>query len=270
MNRLFHAIDEFLRGHGVFAVDAPLTHRLRWLIVLLVTCGLFYGAVMGAYSGLAPSRVHQLLYSGVKVPLLLLATFALCLPSFFVINTVAGLREDFGQVLRAVVATQSCVTVVLASLAPFTAMWYLSCADYQSAILFNTLMFGIATIATQVVVRRYYRPLIRRSPRHRQLLRFWFVLYAFVGIQMGWVLRPFIGDPNLPVAFFRSGAWGNAYVVLAHMIIGVVKRWDIGPPLRTWLCCGVLPLTLLFAGFYLYHVLREKYRVEPPPNRSHG
>jgi hypothetical protein len=262
MSALLHAIDDFLRGRGVFAPDAPLTHRLRWLIVLLVACGLFYGAVMGTYSGLTLSRIHQLFYSGIKVPLLLLATFALCLPSFFVINTVAGLREDFGQVLRAVVATQSCVTVVLASLAPFTVVWYLSSADYQSAILFNTFMFGVATVATQVVIRRYYSPLIRRSPRHRQLMRFWFVLYAFVGIQMGWVLRPFIGDPDLPVAFFRSGAWGNAYVVLAHMIVGVVGRWNVGPLLRTWLGCGVLPLTLFFAGFYLYHVLRERHRVE--------
>lgn len=260
MRTLFHAIDDFLRGRGIFAPDAPLASRLRWLLALVVLCGLFYGAVMGAYSGLAPGRLHQLLYSGVKVPLLLLATFLLCLPSFFVINTVAGLREDFGEVLRAVIGAQSCVTVVLASLAPFTAVWYLSSADYQSAILFNAAMFGVATIAAQVVVRRYYAPLIRRSPRHRQLLRFWFLLYAFVGIQMGWVLRPFIGDPDIPVAFFRSGAWGNAYVVLARLIVRVAGRWNIGPLLETWLGCGVLPLALIFAAFYIYHVLREKHR----------
>lgn len=268
MGAVLHAIDEFLRGRGVFAVDAPLAHRLRWLFVLLITCGLFYGAVMGAYSGLTPSRLHQLLYSGVKVPLLLLATFALCLPSFFVINTVAGLREDFGQVLRAVVATQSCVTVVLASLAPFTAVWYVSSADYQSAILFNAVMFGVATVAAQVVVRRYYGPLIERSPRHRQLLRFWFVLYAFVGIQMGWVLRPFIGDPGQPVAFFRSGAWGNAYVVLARMIVRVVDRWELGPVLWALLSCCVVPLWLIFAALYLYHALHGEPRIDLRQNRG--
>ena len=268
MRTFFQAIDDFLRGRGVFAVDAPLAHRLRGLMTLLVACGIFYGAVMGAYSGLTPSRLHQLLFSGVKVPLLLLATFLLCLPSFFVINTVAGLREDFGQVLRAVIATQSCVTVVLASLAPFTAVWYLSVADYQSAILFNAVLFGVATVAAQVVVRRYYGPLIRRSPRHRQLVRFWFVLYAFVGIQMGWVLRPFIGDPNQPVAFFRSGAWGNAYVVLAGMIARVVDRWDAGWILWGWLGCNVLPMALIFTAFYIYHVLHERHRTDMPPRRD--
>jgi len=270
MTPLLRAIDDFLRGRGIFAPDAPLTHRLRWLLVLLLACGLFYGAVMGAYSGLTPSRLHQLLYSGIKVPLLLLATFALCLPSFFVVNTVAGLREDFGQVLRAVIATQSCVTVVLASLAPFTAVWYLSSDDYQSAILFNAVMFGIATAAAQIVVRRYYGPLIRRSPRHRLILRFWFILYAFVGIQMGWVLRPFIGDPHQPVAFFRSEAWGNAYVVLAHMIVRVVDRSDLAPVLCACLSCCVLPLALIFGLFYVVHLVRVQYLAQTRNNHRAG
>jgi hypothetical protein len=226
MRAFFRAIDDFLRGRGAFAATAPLSGRLAWLFVLLISCGLFYGAVMGTYSGLSPARLHQLLYSGVKVPLLLLATFLLCLPSFFVINSVAGLRDDFREVLRAIVATQSCITVVLAGLAPATAFWYLSCGDYRQAVLFNAVMFGVGNAAAQIVVRRYYGPLIRRTPRHRQLLWAWFFLYAFVGIQMAWVLRPFIGDPSVPVTFFRSEAWGNAYVVFAHLIAGSVTPGD--------------------------------------------
>jgi len=254
MRAFFGAVDDFLHGRGRFAVAAPLSGRLPWLFVLLVSCGLFYGAVMGSFSGLAPGRFQQLLYSGLKVPLLLVTTFLLCLPSFFVVNTLAGLRDDFGQVLRALVATQSCVTVVLAGLAPITAFWYLSCADYDLIILFNMLMFGIATAGAQIVVRRYYGPLIRRSERHRQLLWAWFVLYAFVGIQMGWVLRPFIGDPDLPVAFFRSGAWGNAYVVVGGMVVRAAHRLAPTPFLAvlwiitlSWLAGLIVILHRLFA-----------------------
>ena len=213
---------------------------------------------MGTFSGLTPGRFHQLLYSGLKIPLLLLATFLLCLPSFFVINTLAGLREDFGRVLRALIGTQSCVTVVLASLAPLTVVWYLSSGDYQLALLFNALMFGVASVAAQVVVHRYYGPLIRRSQRHRQLLWVWFLLYAFVGIQMAWVLRPFIGDPGLPVAFFRSEAWGNAYVVVAQLLVHAVNRTGIAQLLRACLVCCVLPLGLIFVGFRLSGVLRGR------------
>lgn len=36
--------------------------------------------------------------------------------------------------------------------------------------------------------------------------------------QMGWVLRPFIGNPTLPVTFFRAEQWGNAYVEVLETI----------------------------------------------------
>lgn len=258
MRALFQAVDDFLRGRGVFAPEAPLAGRLRWLVVLVILCGPFYGAVMGTFSGLSAGRLHQLLYSGIKVPLLLLATFLLCLPSFFVINTIAGLREDFGRVLRAVIGTQSCVTVVLAGLAPLTAVWYLSSQDYQLALLFNAFMFGVASLAAQIVVRRYYGPLIRRSGRHRQLLRVWFVLYMFVGIQMAWVLRPFVGDPNLPVAFFRAGAWGNAYVVVARLLMHAMSSTGAGSLFWSWTVISLLFLAIVYAAFYSRHVLRER------------
>jgi hypothetical protein len=63
-----------------------------------------------------------------------------------------------------------------------------------------------------------------RNRRHRVLLRTWLVVYAFVGIQMGWVLRPFVGAPGMPVQFFREEAWGNAYVIVARMIWDVITR----------------------------------------------
>jgi hypothetical protein len=191
---------------------------LRRLASVLLAFGLFYGAVMGTFGGITGERLLQVLFSAVKVPLLLVATFALSLPSFFVLNTLLGVRDDFRDALRAITATQAALTVVLASLAPCTVLWYASSADYQSAILFNALMFGIASVASQWHLRRLYAPLIARDPRHRVLLRVWLVVFAFVGIQMGWLLRPFIGNPGEPVRFLREDAWGNAYLTVLQMI----------------------------------------------------
>ena len=224
IRRFLKTMDAFLRGRGRFATDAPIAGRLRWLLLFVVIPGLFYGGVMGTFSGLLPGHHPQLLYSAVKVPMLLLVTFAVCLPSFFVVNTIVGLREDFARALNAVVATQACVTLVLAGLAPVTALFYVSSADYGLAVLFNGIMFGVAALAAQAVVRRYYAALIRRSPKHRLMMYLWFLLYAFVGIQMGWVLRPFIGDPNAPVNFFRTEAWGNAYVVVAGLFAHLFRQ----------------------------------------------
>jgi hypothetical protein len=185
----------------------------RGALALILCFGLLYGALMGTFYGEGQwPRALQAFYSATKVPLLLILTFLLALPSFYVINLLFGLGADFGQALRALMATQAGLTVILASFGPFTVMFYASTTNYDAAILFNGLMFGAASFAAQRLLRRFYAPLIARNPRHRQMARLWLILYAFVGIQMGWVLRPFIGRPDSPTQFFREGAWGNAYV----------------------------------------------------------
>ena len=211
-------------GDGGTAGGRHVPSGLAHLFACVVLFGVAYGGVMGTFGGFRGERILQVLYSGLKVPLLLLVTFALSLPSFFVLNTILGVREDFGRVLRALVAAQAVLAIVLASLAPFTALWYASVGDYEAAVLFNAVMFAVASFAAQAVLRRMYRPLIASSPRHRTLLRAWVVLFAFVGIQMGWVLRPFVGSPNSPTRFFREDKWGNAYVQVAKMASDVLGR----------------------------------------------
>lgn len=38
----------------------------------------------------------------------------------------------------------------------------------------------------------------------RRIFGFWIVIFGLVGAQMAWILRPFIGDPNLPFTWFRE------------------------------------------------------------------
>lgn len=48
-------------------------------------------------------------------------------------------------------------------------------------------------------------------------------VYIFVGIQTGWVLRPFVGDPALPTSFFRKDAFTNSYVDIARILSGKLR-----------------------------------------------
>jgi hypothetical protein len=219
-----HRADGVVRAQLAAALE-PNPGGVIWRLAgLACACGLVYGTVMGSFGGMTGDRAWQVLYSAAKVPLLLLGTFALCLPSFFVLNTLAGLRNDFAAALRALLAAQAGMTLVLCSLAPLTIVWYLTSANYHAAVLFNGLVFGIASLATQSTLRRLYRPLIERHRAHVLLLRLWLALYTFVGIQLGWVLRPFIGLPGSEAEWFRDNAWGNAYVEVLHHLAGLVLR----------------------------------------------
>ena len=217
-------VEDVLRGNVGEALGRRRLVQNAQLAGFIVFFGILYGTVMGTFAGVSGERYLQVIYSAIKVPMLLMVTFALGLPSFWVLNRLMGLGSDFAEAFRALVATQAGLTIILASLSPFTGLWYASSDAYQPAILFNGLMFAIASFSAQWLLRRYYRPLIARDRRHRYLLRLWLIIYAFVGIQMGWILRPFIGDPGSRVQFFREGALGNAYVVIAEMIWHVVRH----------------------------------------------
>ena len=99
--------------------------------IAIIGFGAAYGAVLGSYGGASGPRAWQVVYSAAKVPLLLIVTFALSLPSFFVVNTLLGFRARFGDSLRALVSAQACLTIVLASFAPVTLLWYASWAGYR-------------------------------------------------------------------------------------------------------------------------------------------
>lgn len=214
--------DDVLRRRPWTTRSAGAVPALLALTAAMFVFGMAYGAVMGSFGGVSSIRTwQQMLYSAVKVPLLLGATSLIALPSFFVLNTLFGLRRDFVEAVRALVAAQAGLAIILASLAPFTVFWYASSGDYRSAVLFNGLMFAAASFAAQGLLRGYYRPLVERNRRHRWMLWTWLATYVFVGIQMGWILRPFVGDPGMQAQFFREGAWGNAYVIVARLIYRV-------------------------------------------------
>ena len=197
--------------------------RIRDVIPVIVLAGALYGGVMGSFAGTGSIRWTQILFSAIKVPLLLGVCFILTVPSFFILNTLLGLRTDFHQAIRAVATAQAGLAITLAALCPFVLLWYASCPVYPWAILFNGAMFAIATAAGQVLLRRHFQALVDRNPRHRTTLGAWIISYTFVAIQMAWVLRPFVGGPSEATTFFRPGAWGNAYMVVGDLIWNSVR-----------------------------------------------
>lgn len=207
-------VDGLLRGEGIYASGRTAWRRLLLIVVL---AGAGYGAVMGSFGG----RPLQALFAAVKVPVLVSVSTAVCVPNFFIVHVLLGLRDDFAAALRGIVSAQATFALTLVSLAPLTALGYLSSSDYGFARLLNGAMFLLGLSAAQITLARHYGPLIRRDPRHRRGLAAWFVLYAFVAVQLAWVLRPFIGDPDQPTRLFRESAWGNAYVEIFHILTGL-------------------------------------------------
>lgn len=197
--------ERLLRG------DAAAAPSARACIAVAAAGSAVFGGVLGASSG-EPALG---LFAAVKLPLLLALTSLFCLPTFWVVHAVFGLRDDFAAALRGLLSAQAVLGLTLAAMAPFAAFHTLSFVDPYALTLLDAVLCGVATLAAQQVLARHYRPLIARDPRHRRTLASWLVLYAFTGVQLAWVLRPFRGTPGFGVQFLRSEAFEqNAYVVL--------------------------------------------------------
>jgi hypothetical protein len=181
--------------------------------------GLGGAALLGAALGCSSGEPLLGLYAAIKVPLLLVLTTSLCLPSFFVINTVLGLRDDFAAACRALLTAQAVLGLVLGALAPSAVFTSLSVFDPYGQTLIDAVLFALATLAGHHILTRHYRPLVARDPRHRLALRGWLVVYAFAGVQLAWVLRPFRGTEGFAVQFLRPEAFEqNAWVVLLEHV----------------------------------------------------
>ncbi len=199
-------------GRGAHALP------LRSVITTLIIASALYGGVMGSWEVQEAGRWKLVLFGMIKMPLLVAATTLVCLPGFIVLNIVAGVRDDLPQTLRTIIGSQAAFALSLLSLAPITRLLYFCRLDQPDAVLINAAMFTLATIIAQIVIFRGYRPLRSKNPAHGPLAWTWLILYAFVGIQMGWMLRPFIGGLDRPPSFLREEPFSNAYVVVGTML----------------------------------------------------
>ncbi|MEM1445352.1 MAG: hypothetical protein AAGF84_04805 [Planctomycetota bacterium] len=174
----------------------------------------------------------QLVATTVKVPLLFMATLVVTLPSLYVFNALVGSRLTARSVLRLLVAMLGVTLAVLASLGPIVAFFGVSTTSYPFMKLLNVACFAVAGSLGLAFLWRTLRFLVRSTEpvvippasseetgadavaeavvslpgddRAKNVFRVWIVVFALVGAQMSWVLRPFIGDPDLAFTWFRS------------------------------------------------------------------
>lgn len=64
---------------------------------------------------------------------------------------------------------------------------------------------------------RSIAPVAAKQRESRRIFQVWVIIYALVGSQMGWILRPFIGSPNMPFQWFRPRSGNFFQAVLASL-----------------------------------------------------
>lgn len=60
----------------------------------------------------------------------------------------------------------------------------------------------------------------------RTVFRIWVIVFGLVGGQMAWMLRPFIGNPNVPFTFFRARQSNFFEAVYDRIVDLATPSWD--------------------------------------------
>lgn len=230
-----HSYGEFLaallsdreRFFDEVVAGVELGRKLRFALGTLVVLGGLYGGVAGAYSG-----PLQALAAAAKLPFLFLATFAVCFPAFYVVQVLVGSRLRLMQVVVLVTSALALTTVVLAAFIPVPAFFLITGANYYFQHLLHITLVGAAGIFGMYALHDGLTMICERRgvyPRKAlTIMRLWAVLFGFVGIQMAWNLRPFLGDRNQP--FQLIGRYqGNFYTAVIYAVKRLAGDSDSTP-----------------------------------------
>ncbi|WP_013322307.1 hypothetical protein [Gloeothece verrucosa] len=216
----FAILISFLRNRFQFLEEIHKGNRLETKIFSLLICSAVFLAIYGAIIGSSQSWL-QMLSSALKLPALYLLTLIICLPTLYFFDIVSGSRFSFIQYIALLLASLSMISVMLFGFAPVSLFFRLSSNDYFFFQLLNITIFAITGF---IGINFFYHSVINipfqndEIPKNRKnIIRGWLVLFAFVGSQLGWTLRPFFGSPGQPFALFRD-IESNFYIQLFRII----------------------------------------------------
>ncbi|MEM8723097.1 MAG: actin-binding WH2 domain-containing protein [Cyanobacteria bacterium P01_G01_bin.39] len=221
----FDVLMQLLRDRDHFLNEIEQKKYLdQKIISLLVSSSLFlalYGAIIGStHSSL------QIVSSAFKLPALYLLTLLICLPTLYFMDVVLGSQRTFGQYLTLLLASMAMMSVMLFGFAPVTLFFRLSIDDYWFFLLLNIIVMGFTGV---VGIKFFYKSMMRLmkqesldkiSVNRHKLIVGWLFLYGFVGSQLGWTLRPFVGTPDQSFALFRE-IESNFYIQVVYIIAKV-------------------------------------------------
>ena len=192
------------------------TRSILGCVVTIVIGSALYGFTIGIWR--APL---QSLYTAIKFPLLILLTCAGNGLLNGMLAQVLGSGLSFKQTTLAILMSFAIAAVILGSFSPVTLfIWYNAPplgsvnarAGYSLTLLTHVFLIAFAG----VIANRRLLDLLKKFSGHARTAQAvffsWLAGNLFLGAQLAWNLRPFIGHPTIAVQFLRDDPLrGNFY-----------------------------------------------------------
>lgn len=214
-----HSLQESIRR------DQDLPQIALILFAIAIIMGAIYGAVMGATNLLQgaaqlshAAKFTQILVTAIKVPVLLILSGSIVYSPIYVSNAFMGERHSWRQIMVLLLGSTAITCTVLASMATVSTFFAITSISYDFIKLLHVAIFVYSGgIGLQYLLGsiRWMQPAKPRTSSG--LIALWLLLYMFVGMQLAWVLRPFVCSPGEEFQVFRPRT-GNFYESISHSL----------------------------------------------------
>jgi hypothetical protein len=188
--------------------------RMLRQFALLALLAFVYGIVMGSYHS-----VLQAIAAGVKLVVLFTLVLIICFPAFFIIQYILGSNIRLRPLISIILSGFVMTAAIMVSFAPIIVFFLLTGGNYYFLQLLHIgifLLSGVFGMKTIVDALKFSCEKKNIYPQMGVVVfRFWVVIMAFVGIQLAWNLRPFLGDRGHDFQLFRNYE-GNFYAALIY------------------------------------------------------
>jgi len=193
--------------------EKNLAGKIGSQLILVNVLALVYGIVMGCYNGF-----NQALSSAVKMPVLFSLLILICFPAFYVIQSVLGSRLTLPQMISIILSGFVYTTSIMVSFSTIVLFFLITGGNYAFIQLLHVAIIALAGVFGMKHIIDGLKYSCEKKNIYPKtgitVFRFWIVIMFFVGSQLSWSLRPFIGVKGKPFELFRKQE-GNFYQALA-------------------------------------------------------
>jgi len=171
---VFSAMNELLKRPD----DALTRARSIALLTGAIGCYVLYGAAAGFFQGGA-----SIVLAVMKVPLIIVGTLVLCVPSFYIFTALAGVDYTPRAFAAAIAGFCGIAGLILVAMMPI--VWLFSVSTLSLGFL--VFLHVLAWLAALAFAHRF---LLRSAKDAPMALTFWIVLVFLVSLQMATYVRP--------------------------------------------------------------------------------
>jgi hypothetical protein len=184
-------IDRLLRSPKEIAADCRdergASAIAQTALLTIAVGAAVFGGIVGSWQG-----GWQVAFAALKLPLVSIATLAVCGPAFFALAQVFGRPWPVRAVVSFMLAAGARLSLVLLASAPVIWLVINLGASYEQVKLLAALVYGLAGLASLTMLVEGLG-----KERGRAAIVVAFVsIFLLAGGQTAWVLRPYIGLPG--------------------------------------------------------------------------